>query len=68
MSERLTKQKIDKFTYAGGWDVRWDSDVTGLGVRLYPTGKKIICFVLSIEDWIEAKAADRSWACRGDHG
>lgn len=45
MSERLTKQKIDKFTYAGGWDVRWDSDVTGLGVRLYPTGKK--SFVLS---------------------
>ena len=45
MNERLTKQKIDKFTYAGGWDVRWDSDVTGLGVRLYPTGKK--SFVLS---------------------
>ncbi len=45
MSGRLTKQKIDKFAYAGGWDVRWDSDVTGLGVRLYPTGKK--SFVLS---------------------
>jgi integrase len=42
---RLTKKKIDQFTYAGGWDVRWDSDVTGFGVRIYPTGKK--SFVLS---------------------
>jgi site-specific recombinase XerD len=44
-AERLTKRKIDGFKYAGGWDVRWDSDVSGLGVRLYPSGKK--AFVLS---------------------
>ena len=44
-SEKLTKRKIDSFRYAGGWDVRWDNDVSGLGVRLYPSGKK--AFVLS---------------------
>ena len=44
-SVRLTKKKIDQFSYNSGWDVRWDNDVTGLGVRIYPTGKK--SFVLS---------------------
>ena len=43
--ERLTKQKIDAMVYAGGWDVRWDDEITGLGVRIYPSGKK--SFVLS---------------------
>jgi integrase len=41
----LTKQKIDRMTYAGGWDVRWDVEVTGLGLRVYPSGKK--SFVVS---------------------
>lgn len=44
-AQKLTKTKIDSFTYAGGWDVRWDNMVTGLGVRVYASGKK--SFVLS---------------------
>lgn len=40
----LTKRLIDKATYAGklptGWDVRWDDEVPGFGVRIYPTGEK----------------------------
>lgn len=39
-SAKLTKSDIDGFQYTGGWDVRWDSDVTGLGLRIYPSGKK----------------------------
>ena len=31
---KLTKQKIDSMAYAGGWDVRWDTAITGLGVRV----------------------------------
>ena len=41
----LTKRAIDGFEYAGGWDVRWDAEVPGFGVRVYPSGKK--AFVLS---------------------
>ncbi|MCZ6720220.1 MAG: Arm DNA-binding domain-containing protein, partial [Proteobacteria bacterium] len=33
------------FTYGGGWDVRWDTEVPGFGLRLYPSGKR--AFVLS---------------------
>ena len=42
---RFTKNYIDDLTYDGGWDVRWDTEITGLGVRVYPSGKK--SFVLS---------------------
>ena len=42
---KLTTSKIKDFTYRGGWDVRWDDAVPGLGVRIYPSGKK--AFVLS---------------------
>ncbi len=42
---KLTKRAIDSFRYRGGWDVRWDDDVPGFGIRLYPSGKK--AFVLS---------------------
>ncbi|MBT3305938.1 MAG: site-specific integrase [Alphaproteobacteria bacterium] len=42
---RLTNKSIKAFAYQGGWDVRWDDTVPGLGVRIYPTGKK--SFVLS---------------------
>ena len=42
---KLTKRSIDSFTYRGGWDVRWDDAVPGLGVRIYGSGKK--AFVLS---------------------
>lgn len=37
---KLTKRNIEAFTYRGGWDVRWDDAVTGLGLRIYPSGKK----------------------------
>ncbi len=42
---RLTKRALDAFRYRGGWDVRWDDDIPGFGVRVYPSGKK--SFVLS---------------------
>ncbi len=42
---KLTKRSIDAFRYGGGWDVRWDVDIPGFGVRIYPSGKK--SFVLS---------------------
>ena len=42
--EKLTKKKIDAFVYAGGWDVRWDGELTGLGVRIYPSSKKSYVF------------------------
>ncbi len=42
---KLTTKSIRAFEYHGGWDVRWDDVVTGLGVRIYPSGKK--AFVLS---------------------
>jgi integrase len=45
MNKKLTKRDIDLFSYAGGWDVRWDSSITGFGVRIYPSGKK--SYVLS---------------------
>jgi integrase len=45
---RLTKSQIDGFSYGGDGksrDVRWDEKVPGLGVRIYPSGRK--AFVLS---------------------
>ena len=42
---KLTKRSIDAFRYRGGWDVRWDNEIPGFGVRVYPSGKK--SFVLS---------------------
>lgn len=42
---KLTKRAIDAFKYEGGWDVRWDDQMPGLGVRIYESGKK--SFVLS---------------------
>jgi len=37
----LTKRQIDSFTYAGsGKDIRWDDQLSGFGVRIYPSGKK----------------------------
>ncbi len=42
---KLTKRAIDSFRYRGGWDVHWDDDVPGFGIRLYPSGKR--SFVLS---------------------
>ena len=41
----LRQSDIPKFQYRGGWDVHWDDKVPGLGVRVYPSGKK--AFVLS---------------------
>ena len=52
MAQKLTQADIRKFKYGGrvlpkgGWsrDVRWDSDMTGLGVRIYPSGEKAFVF------------------------
>lgn len=44
----ITKRAIDSFQYAGEGnrrDVRWDDGIRGLGVRIYPSGRK--AFVLS---------------------
>jgi integrase len=44
----LTKRGIDAAHYKGDGnsrDVRWDDKVTGLGLRIYPTGRK--AFILS---------------------
>jgi len=48
MTDKLTKRLIDSFEYnadAKQRDVRWDSDISGFGIRIYPSGKK--SFVLS---------------------
>lgn len=40
---KLTKKNIEEFVYEGPpprRDVRWDDDVSGLGIRIYPSGKK----------------------------
>ena len=46
---RLTKKSITAFKYEGkkpgAWDVRWDDEIPGFGVRVYPSDKK--SFVLS---------------------
>lgn len=45
---KLRKSDIESFQYEGkdkGRDVRWDSAVSGLGIRIYPTDRK--AFVLS---------------------
>ncbi len=45
---KLTKTRIDGFTYAGDGksrDVRWDDAISGLGLRINPSGRK--SFVLS---------------------
>ena len=36
----LTSRAITSFEYQGGWDVRWDDAIPGLGVRIFPSGKK----------------------------
>ncbi|MFA7275356.1 MAG: tyrosine-type recombinase/integrase [Pseudobdellovibrionaceae bacterium] len=48
MTDKLTKRFIDSLEYnaeAKARDVRWDSDISGFGIRIYPSGKK--SFVLS---------------------
>ena len=40
---KLTKRTIDSFTYEGDGrsrDFRWDADISGFGVRVYPSGRK----------------------------
>lgn len=44
---KLTKTAIDKMQYVGketttGWahDIRWDSSLSGFGVRVHPSGKR----------------------------
>lgn len=48
MAVKLTKRIIDAENYQGNGDskhILWDSELTGLGLRVYPSGKK--SFVLS---------------------
>lgn len=47
MTEKLTKKLIDSFKFddRASKDIRWDSDISGLGLRLYESGKK--SFILS---------------------
>jgi hypothetical protein len=45
---KLTKRAIDSFKYEGDGksrDARWDDQIPGFGVRIYPSGKK--AFILS---------------------
>lgn len=42
---KLTKRIIDNMVPEKDWDVRWDSELSGFGIRLYAGGKK--SFVLS---------------------
>jgi len=45
---KLTKTKIDRFTYEGNnnsRDIRWGDNPHGLGLRIYPSGRK--AFILS---------------------
>lgn len=42
---KLTKRYIENLNYNGGWDVHWDSSISGFGVRVYPSGKK--AYILS---------------------
>ena len=45
---KLTKRVVDAAKYAGkdgDRDIRWDNEVSGFGLRVYPTGRK--AFVLS---------------------
>lgn len=45
---KLTKTAIDELSFAGGKpgakDVRWDDQVRGFGVRVWPSGKKTFVF------------------------
>lgn len=47
MTAKLTKKLIDSFEFdsAPSKDIRWDSEISGFGVRVYESGKK--SFVLS---------------------
>ena len=42
---KLTKRIIDSLICEKDWDVRWDSELAGFGIRLYSGGKK--SFVLA---------------------
>src|SRR5262245_66543837 len=48
MSERLTDRGISGFKHSGGTgsDFHFDSKVSGLAVRIYPSGRKVFIF-----DW-----------------
>ena len=41
MSEKLTGKIIESFEYSGAKkDIRWDTEIKGLGVRIFESGKK----------------------------
>lgn len=37
---KITQRSVEAATYQGGTDYRWDDEVTGFGLRLYPSGRK----------------------------
>lgn len=48
MQKKLTKKLIDSLKYdaeGGKRDIRWDSDIVGFGIRIYPSDKK--SFIIS---------------------
>ena len=62
---RLTKSDIDKATYEGEKNARyviWSSDPKGLGLRVYPSGRK--AFVVSYRD----STGSKRLASIGDYG
>jgi hypothetical protein len=43
MRQKLTKRIIESMSYQGDGknrDIRWDEEQPGMGVRIYPSGKK----------------------------
>lgn len=62
----FTKAQIDKFKFQGtsddAYDIRWDTSLTGFGVRVRPTGRKT--FVLRYQD----PSGKRKVAVLGDYG
>lgn len=42
---KLTKKAIENMSPEKDWDIRWDSELSGFGIRFYSGGKK--SFILS---------------------
>ena len=38
---RITKRSVERLTVEGGYRLFWDRDLTGFGVRVHATGRKV---------------------------